>query len=270
MPKDSSIFETGMNVLIIEENALYRKVLFETLEGLEGEVHILGYTDSIQSTLDWFINHPQPDLIFISTELPEGPTINLFKEIRISSPLIFMAMDGKFALQSFKYNTIDYLVRPITRNSLISSIFKFRTLRGLFQSGIDQGSGHSDISNTPILEKTKRFKNRFAIHIGDKIKSLESDEIAYFMADGNVVYLGSFQKDRFTINYTLDNILEKLDPAKFFRLNRTFIVNIQAIKEVRKFFNGRLKIILQPAPEPDEEVFVSRNRVSEFLKWLGE
>jgi DNA-binding LytR/AlgR family response regulator len=121
-----------------------------------------------------------------------------------------------------------------------------------------------------MQERKVYHKHRFAIHIGDKIKSLETDEIAYFMADGNVVYLCSFQSDRFTINYTLEDILEKLDPEKFFRLNRTFIVHIGSIKEIRKFFNGRLKIILQPSPDPEEEVFVSRNRVSEFLKWLGE
>jgi len=259
-----------MNILIIEENALFRKVLFEILEGMDDEVHILGFTDSIQSTINWFINNPHPDLIFISTHLPEGPSINLFNEIRISCPLIFMAMDGKFAMNAFKYNTIDYLIRPITRNSLISSIFKYRTLRELFQSSQDNSYSFLEKQNRNPPENPNPFKNRFAIHIGDKIKSMQSDEIAYFMADGNVVYLCTFQDDRYTINHKLEDIQEKLDPEKFFRLNRTFIAHIQAIKEIRKFFNGRLKIQLNPLPQIDDEVFVSRNRVSEFLKWLGE
>jgi len=257
-----------MTILIIEDDPQHRKILFEILESMVGEVEVLGFTDSLDSTLNWFINHQEPDLIFLSTQFQDGPAANLFKEIRISSPLIFMSQDGKMALGTFKYNTLDYLIRPITKNAVISSLFKYRTFQNLFHKNGEPSLYLDEPTRSGKENLQKEFKKRFAIHIGDKIKSLDSSEIAYFMADGNVVFLFTLSSDRFTINNSLEDILEKLDPERFFRLNRTYIVQIKSIKETRKFFNGRLKVLL--TPESEEEVFVSRNRVHEYLRWLGE
>ncbi len=258
-----------MNVLIIENLPDQRKLLSDILESLD-DVQIAGFTDSIKATVDWFINHKEPDLIFISTQLEDGSATDLFKEARITSPLVFMASDEKMAIHAFKYNAIDYLKRPIKKNGIISAIYKYRGLKDILAKSPDLAPGSGDPSRFNPLNIQKEYKNRFALFLGDKIKTLEVKDIAYFRADGNVVYLTSTQGDRFTINYTLEEISEQLDGKIFFRLNRTFIIHYQAIKEIRRYFNGRLKIWLNPDPDEEEEVFVSRNRVSEFLTWLGE
>ena len=258
-----------MKILIIEDDPLFRKILFEILENLKSEVEILGFTDSIQNSLDWFINNSEPDLIFLTTHLPEGPTSDLFKEIRITSPLIFMAQDGNLALNSFKYNTLDFLLRPITKNGVISALYKYKRLGNLFNNS-------SEILPSLLTQGEKiqaynpKFRNRFAVHLGDKIKSVDTDQIAYFMADGNSVYLIGSGSEQYIVPYKLEEILDKLNPERFFRINRTFVVQITSIKETRKFFNGRLKIILIPSSPIEEDIFISRNRVHEFLIWLGE
>ncbi len=262
-----------MKILVIEDQPDYRNKLFDILETLGGNVAILGNTDSIQSTKEWFINNPEPDLIFLTTQLPDGPSFNLFKEIHISSPVIFMADDGKLALNALKFNTLDFLIRPIQRISLISSIYKYQSLKEIFlgtSNAADWVLGYKESGFRSSFNDLNAYKMRMAVSVGDKIKSIAADEIAYFMADGNIVYMITNQYDKYVINYKLEEIIEKFNPNLFFRLNRTFIVHINAIKETRKHFNGRLKIYLNPRPEKDEEIFVSRNRVTDYLSWLGE
>ncbi len=267
-----------LKVLIIENDPIYRKNLVDILAFFTQDIEYLGYTDSIKTSIDWFINNPPPDLLFLSTDLPDGSGLNLFKEIGISSPLIIMSNDEKWAFSSFKYLTLDYLIRPISKNGIISCIYKYKKFREILSDPSDRLIENNSI-NFPeeghfvpavsIQTKFPPIRKRFAVQVGDKIKPIDIHEIAYFRADGNIVYLMVSNSDEYIINYTLEDIFEKLDPERFFRLNRTFIVQITSIQETRKFFNGRLKIFLKPTPL-DEEIFVSRNRVNDFLKWLGE
>jgi len=260
-----------MKVLLIEESSTYRKILMDIFKELERDFEILGFTDSIESTQFWFLNHPSPDLIFLSTNLPDGNSMDLLKEIRFTCPIIFMAEDGKFAQNAFRYLALDYLIRPISRNALISTLYKYKKFQELFtEPGESNPLNSSELMKLSSEKIIHAYKNRFAVHIGDKIKSIPIEEIAYFMADGNIVYLITQQADQYTIAYRLEDIMDKIHPDYFFRINRTFIVRISSIRETRKFFNGRLKLILFPHPPEEDDVFVSRNRVSEFLNWIGE
>lgn len=254
-----------MKVLIIDQNAEAAAELSRLLNLLDPLIEILAVIGSVEEGVRWFISKPGCDLIFIDVILPDGSCFDIFREVKVNTPVIFTSTSPEFALKAFRLNSIDYLLKPIEKNGLISALYKFQILKEQFTSGIafpDKEGNRLNVHLTPA------FKSRFVITLGDKIKYINSEDIAWFRADGNLVYISTFEKSTYIVDQSLEEITDTVDPALFFRINRTFICQIKAISEIRKYFNSRLKIYLVPEPDEDE-VLVSRNRVQEFLSWLG-
>jgi DNA-binding LytR/AlgR family response regulator len=177
--------------------------------------------------------------------------------------VIFTTAFNEFALDAFKVNSIDYLLKPITFIDLSGSLKKLETIRQQFQLNADQ---QERVQLAFSSLKTKEYKNRFMVKLGEHIRSITADQISLFYADGRDVYLVTTQNRKFIIDYTLESLEDILDPSLFFRLNRTFILNINAIKDVLMYSNSRLKITL--TQEFDKEIIVSREKVSEFKEWF--
>lgn len=252
-----------MKVLIIEDEVPAAEKLQRYLSKYDTSIEVAGVLNSVRAAVEWLqVNQAQIDLIFMDIQLIDGLSFQIFQQVEVRKPVIFTTAFNEFALDAFKVNSIDYLLKPITFTDLSGSLKKFQSLKEQFNWTPEQNVRIQQAFSTP----QKDYKNRFMVKLGEHIRSITSDNIVVFYADGRDVFLVTNQLRKFIIDYTLESLDEILDPKLFFRLNRTFIVNINAIKDVIVYSNSRLKIILNV--EFDKEIIVSREKVGEFKEWF--
>lgn len=252
-----------MNVLIIEDEIPAADKLERYLSKYDSSITVAAKITSVSVSIEWLRNHQdQLDLIFMDIQLAEGLSFQIFQQIEVRKPVIFTTAFNEFALDAFKVNSIDYLLKPVTFTDLSASLKKFQTLKEQFQWNSGQSDKIRQVFNSPARD----YKTRFMVKLGEHIRSVTTDQIAFFYADGRDVYLVTTQARKFIIDYTLEALDEILDPKLFYRLNRTFIVNINAIKDVLVYSNSRLKISL--TVEFDKEIIVSREKVAAFKDWF--
>ena len=252
-----------MNTLIIEDEPLAAERIEMLLRRYNPDIRMLAVLDSVEETVKWFAEHPAPDLMLVDIHLSDGQSFEIFKKVSIKSPVIFTTAYDQYAIQAFKVNSIDYLLKPVSLADLSAALDKLKMLKG--DSNYTQGIDFQSLSES-IRKLTQPYKSRFLVKFGDHIQFKTLDEIAYFYADDKIVYLISDENRRFIVDYTLEELENVLNPDMFFRLNRKFIVKLEAVKNIRTALNSRLQIFLKPAIEGD--VYVSREKVSEFKAWL--
>lgn len=257
-----------MKILIIEDEALAVKRLRKVIESIDPEMEIVGVTNSICSSVEWLNNFPAPDLIMMDIELADGQSFEIFKRTQVQSPVIFVTSYDEFAIQAFKVNSVDYLMKPVDREDMEASLQKFRQIKKMYASQAD-----SAVNVEKLVEalqeriQPKIFRKRFLIKQGQKMATVEIEEIAYFFVDGRLTFFKTFDNRKLIVDYTMDELETMLDPADFFRINRSSYVSMKAINEVQDYFGNRYMLSLKPAAE--EEAIVSRDRVSDFKHWLG-
>lgn len=262
-----------MKVLIIEDETFAQLELKRLLLLCRPDIEVVDCIDSVEEATEQ-IPKANIDLIFMDIQLSDGLSFEIFTKINPSAPVIFTTAYDEYAIKAFKVNSIDYLLKPIEKESLNAALLKYEQLGEHYRNNI-----------TPILPETsqptlqlhqieqllnlnqQQYKSRFMVSLGEKIRHVSTEQIAYFFADGDMVCLVTTDKRKYAISYTLDQLECQLNPQDFFRINRTYIANIQAIGEITKYFNSRLKIALEPTPS--EEILVSRARVQQFMQWLG-
>jgi two-component system, LytTR family, response regulator len=253
-----------MKVIIVEDEVPAAEKLERYLQKYDRAIEVLARFDAVSTAVPWLKDNQQAiDLIFMDIQLIDGLSFQIFQQVQVRKPVIFTTAFNEFALDAFKVNSIDYLLKPITFTDLSSSLKKLETLRQQFNPAIDQSE---KVQQAFSSMKSKEYKNRFMVKLGEHIRSITSDQISLFYADGRDVYLVTNQNRKFIIDYTLEALEDILDPALFFRLNRTFVLNINSIKDVLVYSNSRLKITLHQ--EFDKEIIVSREKVSEFKEWF--
>jgi len=253
-----------MKVLIIEDETPAAEKLERYLHKYDPTCEIVGILDSAASSIEWLKKaSPVPDLIFMDIQLKDGLSFQIFQQVTVKIPVIFTTAFNEFALDAFKVNSIDYLLKPITFTALSASLSKLESLRTQLHLGTDQTER---VKHAFDNLKTKDYKTRFMVKLGEHIRSITTDQITLLYADGRDVYLVTQQNRKFIIDYTLEALENILDPKVFFRLNRTFILNINAIKDVLVYSNSRLKITV--TQEFDKEIIVSREKVGEFKEWF--
>lgn len=253
-----------MNVLIIEDEVPAAEKLERYLLKYYSTTVIAARLNSVADAVAWLRDHQeQVDLIFMDIQLIDGLSFQIFQQVQVRKPVIFITAFNEFALDAFKVNSIDYLLKPITFTDLSHSLKKLESLREQLQWNDSKTRQLSDVFSS---NKTKDYKNRFMVKLGDHIRSITTDQISLFYADGRDVYLVTTQNRKFIVDYTLETLEDLLDPTVFYRVNRTFILNIHAIKDVMMYSNSRLKISLNQ--EFDKEIIVSREKVNPFKEWF--
>lgn len=253
-----------MNVIIVEDELPAAEKLERYLVKYDPSITVAGRFDTVTDTGRWLReNQEKIDLIFMDIQLKDGLSFQVFRQVQVVKPVIFITAFNEFALDAFKVNGIDYLLKPLTFTDLAASLKKFETLREQFY-----GSGTQQEKVEKILTSftAKDYKTRFMVKLGEHIRSITTDQIAMFFADGRDVYLVTQQNRKFIIDYTLEALEEILDPRVFFRLNRTFILNINGIRDVIVYSNSRLKIL--PHQDFEKEIIVSREKVNDFKRWF--
>ncbi len=252
----------AIKVVIVEDEQPAARRLKRMAEALQ--LNVVALLHSVDEAINWFANNPHPDLIFLDIQLSDGLSFELFEAIEIKSALIFTTAFDEYALKAFKLNSVDYLLKPIDEDELAFAIKQFqqkehKQLEGL-QFDIEQ---IKKLLTNPL---DRKFKNRFTIKIGQRLKMIPIEEVVCFYSENKGTYLHTNQNRSYLIDGTLEQIEMLIDASKFFRVNRTFLVNIQAIKDIIAFTNNRLKLDIQYFDK--ETIIVSREKVKDFKDWL--
>lgn len=249
-----------MKIVIIEDEAPAARRLANLVKECRPGVEIIGQFDSVETAAGWLGENPAPDLAFMDIQLADGLSFEIFETVKISFPVIFTTAYDEYALKAFKVNSIDYLLKPIDKTELARALDKFDGLK-------KQPGNSADISELLKSFNKPQFKTRFLVKQGQRLIPISTEEIAYFFAEDKLVFLVTAQRNKYAVDYTIEQLESQLDPQKFFRANRKVITSVQAVKDIHLSFNGKLKIYLKP--DFSEEVFVSRERAADFKAWLG-
>ncbi|CAN5512564.1 LytTR family DNA-binding domain-containing protein [soil metagenome] len=253
-----------LNVLIVEDETPAVEKLERYLQKYSTGIQVKGICDSVASTAEWLQqNQPAIDLIFMDIQLKDGLSFEIFQKVSVKKPVIFITAYNEYALEAFKVNSIDYLLKPVTFSDLSASLQKLENLRDQLVMNDTKLEKLKSLATDSVA---KSYKTRFMVKVGDHIRSITTDQVVLFYADGRDVYLVTQQLRKFIIDFTLESLEEVLTPNSFYRVNRTYILNIQFIQDVVMYSNSRLKIATNPVW--DKEIIVSREKVNEFKYWF--
>ncbi len=250
-----------MKALIVEDELIAAKRLQHLVSELAPEIELVGHVSSVESALVWFGKHDMPDLIFLDIQLNDGYGFDVLDQLEDHCPVIFTTAYNEYAIRGFKYNGIDYLLKPIDKRELTDTLYKFK-------KSLISKTAFTEISALQNFKTllNKEYKKRFMIKIGNQFNTIKVDEIAYFKSEEGSIMLYTKTQKKFPVEYSLDQLEEILDPFLFFRINRKYLVTVDAVIEIHAYFNSRL--LLKIIPKPEEEVIVSRERVGKFKEWL--
>ncbi|MEO9805123.1 MAG: LytTR family DNA-binding domain-containing protein [Reichenbachiella sp.] len=257
-----------MKVLIIEDERFAQEELCRFLEQIKGyEIEVVGCLESVEDSINWFGSNQEPDLVFMDIQLSDGLSFEIFNATSVTCPVIFTTAFENYAIQAFKVNSIDYLLKPVGHDELKAALNKYNTIKNQFSDHKESVLNSQQVKQLLDLSmKAVEYKKRFIIKTGDRLRHVSVDDIAYFYSENDYTYLVTKENTKFIIDYKLDELLELLDPIEFFRLSRKYISNIHSVKMVNKYFNSRLEVLIEPSPK--DQILISRVRVPDFLKWL--
>lgn len=253
-----------MTILIIEDEEPAFKRIQKMLKEIEPGHTLLNQIVSVSSAVKWFAANPSPDLIISDIQLSDGVSFEIFKQVEIACPIIFTTAYDQYALEAFKVNSIDYLLKPIKKEELEKAVtkFKLRTTVGTAPS----------VDLTKLLQSLQpagtEYKKRFVVRYGEHIKTIDTEEVVYFYTEDKATFLCTKDGRRFVVDFNLDTLDSILDPKIFFRINRQYIISIHSIAEMFAYSKSRVLIKLNPPAK--HETIVSTERSADFKQWLGD
>ena len=250
-----------MNVLIIEDEKPAARRLSRMLAAIDIEANVMLH--SVEESINWLQNNEHPDLILLDIQLSDGLSFEIFEEIAVNSAIIFTTAYDEYALKAFKLNSIDYLLKPIVEEELKVAVDKYKSQQN---NTSEVKVNIDDIRKLLINPVDRKFKKRLTIKVGQHIKIIHVNEIECFYSENKSTYIHTKEKRNHLLDHSLEHWQEQVDPEQFFRVNRTFIVHINAIKDIISYSNSRLKLILHSYK--DSEIIVSRERVKEFKEFI--
>lgn len=258
-----------MNILIVEDEELAQKKLQKTLAAVDPGAKVVGITESIRSTVEWLQQNDSADLILMDIELCDGQSFEVFNQVEVKAPVIFTTSYDEYALKAFKVNSVDYLLKPVQTEDLQAALNKYKKMT---QSG-STTNGHGELNLDTLVRQLrqqlqpKEYRKRFLVKHAQKLVSVDVEQIAYFYSDGRLNFFKTNDNKKFVVDYTMDELEEMLDPERFFRISRSFYVSVPSIEKIDDYFGNRLILGLKPAV--DKEALVSREKVTDFKKWMG-
>jgi len=253
-----------MKILIVEDEWGVAQNLTEILKELEPDIQILAILESVEEVIQWVNSNGEVDLGFFDIRLADGNSFEIFESVHIDFPVIFTTAYDEFAIKAFKVNSIDYLLKPLDKESIAVALKKYKKLYTTDQ--VFENDKLLKILNEIREEKKPAYKKNFLVYFRDRIKPVSTKDIAYFFLIDDTIYLLTFSNEKRHLDQSLDRIMQQLDPEKFFRANRQIIVSRKSIKSASQFFDRKLKLDLFPSNKI--EVLISKSKVSSFKKWL--
>lgn len=250
-----------MNVIIIEDEKPSARRLQRMLSDINIEPKALLH--SVSEAVDWFETNEHPDLILLDIQLSDGLSFEIFEQVEVNSAIIFTTAYDEYALKAFKLNSIDYLLKPIDDEELQTAIDKFRVNRPEKNNILVDINKIKELLINPL---DKQFKRRFTFKIGQHLRVVEASNVICFYSDHKATYCHTIDKKNYLMDDSLEHVEALLDPKKFYRVNRKFIIHLDAIADIISYTNSRLQVKLHGFTEL--EVIVSRERVKDFKNWL--
>lgn len=250
-----------MKVVIIEDEVMAAELIEGLVLKYDPSIEILATLDSIKASAEWFNNNPLPDLVFMDIHLADGLSFEIFDRAKVKCPIIFTTAYNEYAIRAFKVNSIDYLLKPLDFDELKQAIDKFK----------ERFSGKPNAPSPDVFDKvlnmlTNKFKQRFVIKVGEHIRSIPVEDVLYFYSLEKATFLHTATDHNYVIDYSIEQIENLVDPQKFFRINRKYLISLNSFDDIISYSNSRLKIELLHSDEYD--VIVAREKVQKFKKWL--
>ncbi len=252
-----------MKILIVEDELPTRRFLADMIKEIRPNWEISALLGSVEETVNWLKSNYQPDLIFLDIQLSDGTSFEIFDNVEVTSPVIFTTAYDEYALQAFRVNSINYLLKPINQTKLNEAIEKYESLCNAKSPEID----YQELARA-LRSESKQYRTRIIANLADGFQKINTDDIAMFLSANKVTTAFSFDQQNHIVDFTLDKLEKELNPEKFFRANRQFILNIDAIKKVENWFNG--KLVVKTRPEHGEKIVVSRERARSFKEWISQ
>jgi two-component system response regulator LytT len=254
-----------IKVVIIEDELPAQRLLKETLQEIDIKTEVVCCLNSIKSAVEWFKNNSHPDIVLLDIKLSDGLSFEIFKQVNIESSIIFTTAYDEYAIQAFKVNSIDYLLKPVEKDELQTAFEKYQHYNKQF---IQEKNSYIDFSELAVLIKSEKteYRKRLLIQSNESFFHLPVDDIALFYSMQGITFAVTFEKREYPVNFSLENLKDQLQPDNFFKINRQFIVNIDAIKRVHSYFNGKLKLEIEPSYA--EDIVVGKDKAGAFKRWM--
>ncbi len=252
-----------MKVVIVEDELAASDNLTYLLHSIDNGIEVLQVLDSVKASVAFFSKPQAAELVFMDIHLADGISFQIFEQVSINIPVIFTTAYNQYALKAFKFNSIDYLLKPIDREELSDALQQFTVQT--------QSKGIEDHQMNGLLElikgRAKNYKTTFLVSHRDQMIPLKTEKIAYFRIDTGIVKAITSDNAPYVIDDKLEDIEEELDPTLFYRANRQFIIHRDAVVNIKPYFNG--KLVVEVNPVCDERIVISKAKASEFKEWMG-
>ena len=254
-----------MKVLIIEDEAPAFRRLEKVLHEIDSTIEIIEVFDSIEDTVGYLRNHEAPDLAFMDIQISDGISFQIFDQVEVSFPVIFTTAFDEYMLKAFKVNSVDYLLKPIKKQELEAALTKYKQLH---QSTASYSPGALNEIISQIKLGGSQYKSRFLVKQGEKMLAIKSRDIVCFQSKHGIVHIVTRNEKSYLSDFTLDDLMNQLDPTDFFRANRQFIVHIDFIQTVHKYFKGKLLVEMEHFH--GDQIIVSTEKATAFKQWIDQ
>lgn len=254
-----------MNFLVVEDEPLAAERLAGLLERYATDSTVVGLADSVKSAAEWLERNPVPDLVFLDIHLGDGLSFEIFERTTVACPVIFTTAYQEYALKAFKVNSIDYLLKPIDREELFAALDRFQSRRPEAAATVPS----VELLQQVVQMMNHQYKSRFMVKRGEHLAAIATEDVLFFFSEDKITWLKTAEGKRYALDLTLEQLELLLDPRHFFRVNRQYIIGFKAIADAVAYSNSRLKLKLRHAENADDDpLLVSRDRVSDFKRWL--
>ena len=250
-----------MKAIIIEDEQLAARRLEGLIRNYDDSIEVLAKLESVEESVDWLNNNRHPDLIFLDIHLEDGLSFSIFDKVKVNIPIVFTTAFDEYAIKAFKLKSIDYLLKPIVQEDLNKAIDKYKEWSHEKKQVVDLSELYK-----LMQVKSVSYRERFSVTVGEKLKTIDVKDIAYFFSTSGITFVVMNSKGQYSLDISLDNLLKELDPSQFYRINRQYLINLASIGNVHVYPKSRLKIELKPPTT--EDIFVSLDKVTDFKKWL--
>lgn len=251
---------TIKKILILEDEKPNSDRIKRLMLEIRPDIEITGVLTSVKKTVDWLSANENPDLIMMDIQLADGLSFEVFNLADVKCPVIFTTAYDEYAVKAFKYNSIDYLLKPIEKDELEAAIMKF------------ENSVQRSYQQHPLIDELlshiqpKEYRKRFFLPYRDGYRKINAEDVAFFYSQLNISYASLFNAEEVIVPQTLETLEQELDPKDYFRVNRQYIVHVNSIEKVHNYFNGKLKLKLKNCK--DEDIVISRTKTPLFKTWL--
>lgn len=255
-----------MKVLIIEDELPTQRYITGLIEQLRPQWHIVACIESVADAVSWLNQNPQPDVILSDIQLADGICFDIFEQVKVTSFVVFTTAYDEYAIQAFKVNSLDYLLKPIDPDELEKAILKMEA----FYEKTEQEKDARLLSKiySSLNNGQAKYRQRLLINTSDGFIKINTKDIAWFYSSNKITSAYGFNKKQHVVDQTLEKLDSQLDPATFYRVNRQFILHIDSIVKIETWFNG--KLVVKTKPATDEKIIVSRDKARAFKEWINQ